>query len=708
MFEPDRIRNIGIVAHIDAGKTTVSERLLYFSGVQSRMGEVHEGSATMDWMPEERRRGITITAAATTLPWADHRIHLIDTPGHVDFTVEVERCLRVLDGAVLVLSAVGRVQPQSEAVWRQARRFGVPTFVFVNQCDRIGADFMATVADVEARLEVEARPIHYPIGEGEDHRGIVDLVSGEAWEFDAAGRKSSVAIPTDVEDEVGVLREELVERLAEFDESVLEAHVAGGAVPVPSLWRALRRAVLTGEFQPVLCGAALRNVGMQPLLDAVVELLPGVGERDLPTALDIATGAERAIDPTPEAPLCALVFKLQASRHGPLAFARIYSGRLAPGSEVFAVRSGEWRTVTGIYSMHADSAEALEEAGPGDIVALAGVDGATTGETLCAEAPGLTLESQTFSEPVLTQLVEPLVEADRARIAEALAALDAEDPTLRVAEDRDTGQWSLSGMGELHLEVVETRLRDEFAVQARFGRPGVAFREAVVTSARGAASVDRDVGGTVLQGSLELELGPDPGSGRFLIEWAGAALEGLGGSPGHEGADPALEAREGATARTAGKGVRAAVEAALLRASLFGPRFGFPLIHTRARITTASGRNSVEAEQALDQCASIALREAMGGATVELLEPLVEIEVSVPSAHAGAVLALLQKQRSKIGELTTEGSWQTIRGRARLSALEGFSTELRSITQGRGQFALRPAGFRTVEDDELEGLGLAW
>ncbi len=686
MSDFELIRNIGIVAHIDAGKTTVSERLLYFSGVETRMGEVHEGSATMDWMPEERRRGITITSAATTLPWRDHRINLIDTPGHVDFTVEVERCLRVLDGAVLVLSAVGRVQPQSEAVWRQARRFGVPTFTFVNQCDRVGADFMATVADMERRLEVEARPVQYPIGEGARHRGLVDLVSGRAWEFAADGTQSEVAVPAEIEDEVGVLREELLERLAELDEELLEALVQSSDPPEGLVRAALRRATLARAFQPVLCGAALRNVGMQPLLDAVVDLLPSVLDREPPLVLDLASGEERALQPDADAALCALVFKLQASRRGMLAFTRVYSGTLRSGAELFDPRSGEGCRVGGLFRMHADSADPVLQAGPGEIVALVGCDSATTGDTLCDAAPGVALESQTFSEPVLAQTVEPAVEAERERIAAALAELAAEDPTLRVAEDPDTGQWTLSGMGELHLEVVEGRLRDEYGVRARFGRPGVAFREAVVTSARGASEVERELGDSVLRGALELELAPDPGSGRFLVEWALPHAD-------REALRP---------------GLRAAVEGALERAALFGPRFGYPLIHTRARITRAAGQGGAEAEQALDQCASIALREAMLGATVELLEPLVEIEVSLPADHAGAVLALLQRQRTRIGELTTEGSWQTIRGRARLSALEGFSTELRSITQGRGRFGLRPAGFRTVEPEDLASLGLAW
>ncbi|MEO0651354.1 MAG: GTP-binding protein [Planctomycetota bacterium] len=686
VFDPARTRNIGIVAHIDAGKTTVSERLLFFSGVEPRMGEVHEGSATMDWMAEERRRGITITSAATTLPWSGHQVNLIDTPGHVDFTVEVERCLRVLDGAVLVLSAVSRVQPQSEAVWRQARQFGVPTFVFVNQCDRVGADFMATIADVESRLEVEARPIQYPIGEGEAHRGLVDLVTLEAWEYGRLGEPRAVAVPAEIEDEVGVLREELVERLAELDEAVLEAHVAGREPDPGTLRAALRRATHEGRFQPVLCGAALRNVGMQPLLDAVVNLLPSVADAQPPEALDLASGDPRPLPPDPDAPVCALVFKLQTSRRGMLAFTRVYTGTLRPGVRLLDTRSGEWLEIAGVFRMHADSPEPVDSAGPGDIVALAGMDGASTGDSLCGEAPGLALETQAFSEPVLTQIVEPVLEAERGAVAAALLELAAEDPTLRVVEDRDTGQWLLSGMGELHLEVVEGRLREEFGVRARFGRPSVAFREAVVTTARGEASVEREIGDSVLTGELQLELSPDPGSGRFAVEW-----------------EEPTDVEQGLP-----RNLRAAVEGALARAALFGPRFGFPLIHTRARVLWAEGRGGAEGEQALDQCASIALREAMLGAGVELLEPLVKIEVSMPADHAGAVLALLQRQRTRIGELTTEGSWQTVRGRARLSALEGFSTELRSITQGRGRFGLRPAGFRAVQPEELAGLGLAW
>jgi elongation factor G len=681
-MNPSRLRNIGIVAHIDAGKTTVSERLLYFSGVETRMGEVHEGTAVMDWMPEERRRGITITAAATTLPWRGHSINLIDTPGHVDFTVEVERCLRVLDGAVLVLSAIGGVQAQSEAVWRQARRFGVPTFTFVNQCDREGADFLRAVAELESRLEIEARPIQYPLGSGREFRGLVDLVTRCAYEFDLRGVPRAVPLPPEVHDEAEVLRQELVERLAELDEAVLEEVAAGRDPSAPVLLAALRRATLARAFQPVLCGAALRNVGMQLLLDAVVDLLPAPGDRSPALAVDLASGQSLAVEPDPAAPTCALVFKIHPTRGGPLAVCRVYSGRLRTGQSLYVPRLGEGFTVRRLFRLHADATNEVEVAGPGEIVALEGCGPVVTGDTICDAAPGLALEPQLFSEPVVTQVLEPQRSADRPAIARALVLLAQEDPTLRVREDEETGQWQLSGMGELHLEVLANRLRDEFRVEARFGPTQVAYREAVLTGARGAATVERELQDRWFVGRLELDLEPDPSSGRFEVTWA----------PGLELA-PRL---------------REAVEGALRRASLIGPRFGYPLIHTQVHVRSADSPGGAGAELALDQCASIALREAMQGVNVELLEPMVDLEVTTPAEHAGAVLALLQRQKTRIAELLTEGAWQTIRGRGRLSALQGFATDLRSLSQGRAGFQLRPAGFRIVPSEELASRGFAW
>ncbi|QDU68841.1 elongation factor G [Engelhardtia mirabilis] len=683
MVELSALRNIGIVAHIDAGKTTVSERLLYFSGVEARFGEVHEGSTVLDWMPEERRRGITITAAATCLPWRDHLLNLIDTPGHVDFTVEVERCLRVLDGAVLVLSAIGGVQAQSEAVWRQARRFGVPTITLVNQCDRPGADYLVAVADLEARLEVEALPVHYPLGEGPDLRGVVDLLDLTAWVYDAQGRESRIELPPEVADEAGVLHAELVERLAEMDEAVLDDLAADRRPDRATLVAAVRRATLAGELQPVLCGAALRNIGMQRLLDAVVEFLPGPDDREPPRAEFLSDGSPHLVPPDPLADVCALVFKVQSLDGGPpLLFVRVYAGIIERGARLWIPRLATHLPVEALYRLHADSTHEVYAAGPGEIVALPDTVGATTGDTLCGTAPGLVLESQTFSEPVLTAIVEPEREIDRAVLADSLARLGREDPTLRVLVDAETGQYQVSGMGELHLEVVENRLREQFGIKARFGVPSVAYREAVLTSARGRAEVEREAGARRLKGLLEIELAPDPTSGRLTIDWA----------PGVE-----LAAH-----------LRESVEANLRRLAQVGPRFGFPLIDSRMRILVARAELADGAEHALGQCASIAAREAMQGVSVELLEPMVDLEVRTPANYAGSALALMKSQRASIGESVGEGTWQVISGRARLAAMSGFSTELRSLSQGRAQFSLKPAGFRPVPASELEALGLSW
>ena len=526
------LRNIGIVAHIDAGKTTLSERILFYTGVERRMGEVHEGTAVMDWMEEERRRGITITAAATSVPWREHTINLIDTPGHVDFTVEVERCMRVLDGAVLVLSGVAGVQAQSETVWRQMQRNRVRSVVFVNQLDRPGADFLGAVKDLRERLGAPAIPIQFPIGSGRGFRSLVDLLGGEALTFaeeDQGRAPRPCDVPPELADEVGVLRSELIDTLGEEDETVLACVLEDREPSRDDLVAALRQAVLEGRVVPVLCGAALRNVGIQPLLDAVIDYLPSPIE--VPpvhaTPLDGGPPVERA--PRKDGPLCAQAFKLVADPNEDLLFTRIYSGTLRPGQKVFNPRVKRMERIARVLRMHADERRPLEGAGPGEIVALSGAKFSVTGDTLCGHDDAVLLERLRFADPVITRVVEPKATGDRDHLRQALERLAFEDPSFHVSEDDETGQWLIAGMGELHLEIKEHRLRDDFHLEVKVGKPRVAYREAPSKVARAESRVERVLGGHRIFGEVEVEVLPQPieeveeraaVDGGGVVEWA--------------------------------------------------------------------------------------------------------------------------------------------------------------------------------------------
>ena len=677
-----RLRNIGIIAHIDAGKTTLSERVLYFSGVERHVGEVHHGSAVMDWMPEERRRGITITAAATSLPWRGHRVNLIDTPGHVDFTVEVERCLRVLDGAVLVLSAVSGVQSQSETVWRHAQRYGVPTITFVNQCDRQGADFLAAVADLERRLEVRAAPVHYPLGEGPEYSGFVDLIEGCAVRLHELGPPRREPIPDEVRDEALVVRSDLIDILAELDERVLEC-VVEGREPEPELLRAaLRRATLASRLQPVLLGSALLHSGVHALLDGVVDYLPSPLDRGPVHALSPSGDRSTDLAPDPAGPLAALVFKVQRIGREELAFLRVVSGVLTTGDTVLVPRLGLEVEVGELLRLHADSGTQIERAPAGEIVAWRGESRLVTGDTLTSPAEPWVLERPVFSEPVLRQVLEPVRADDRTALGQALERIAREDPSLRVTEDPDTGQWILSGMGELHLEVVVGRLSEEFGLDVHCGSPSVAYREALMTTGRGGGRIERHIGDRVVRGELELELAPDPESGRFSVEWA---------------VDPPRSAA-----------LRDAIDKALERVAQVGPRFGFPLVHARARVAGLSAQPGPDSDLAYAQAATIALREAMQGASVELLEPVIQLVVTVPEALAPGVVADLAARRARILEQVSEQARRRVLARVPLARLEGYSSALRSLSQGRATCEMEPAGFQAVPEGELADRGLLW
>jgi elongation factor G len=675
------IRNLGIIAHIDAGKTTLSERLLFFSGVERRMGEVHQGSTVLDWMPEERRRGISITAAATLVPWRGQRLFLIDTPGHVDFTVEVERCLRVLDGAVLVISALSGVEAQSEAVFAQARRFRVPTIIFVNQCDREGASFLAAMAEIERRLEVRAVAIQYPLGEGQAFDGLVDLIEACAYRF-PEGKPRAEAIPESVRDEALVLRSDLIEALSDVDERILQQLVEGREPEPAAIRTALRSAVASSTLYPVLLGSALQNAGIQPLLDGIVDLLPSPLERGAIQALALPSGEPIRLNPDPAGPLCAFVFKVQRIGGRDLAFLRLYSGTLTRGSSVYLPRLDRCVVVGELLCVHADGGEGIESASAGEIAAWRGAEGCLTGDTICDPGQPLALERPEFSEPVLSITLEPLRSQDRVALGQALELLAREDPTLRLREDAETGLWLLSGMGELHLEIVQRRLEDEFRLGVRIGEPQVAYREAVLNTGRGTGLVERQIGEQAVYGQVEVEVLPEPGTGRCEIEWG--------------------------VAPPASAAARQGVEAALERVAQLGPRFGFPLVDARVRVLAIDSRVGRESEPAYAQAAVIALREALQGISIELHEPWMALEVYAPEAFAGGVLGELFSRGAKVTDQMQEGGLRRIRVRLPLAGLGGFSNALRSLTQGRAVHSAQPAGFAPVPPAELAQRGLIW
>ena len=675
------LRNFGVAAHIDAGKTTVSERMLYHAGVEHRVGAVDEGTSVMDWMAEERERGITITSAATRLPWKDAELNLIDTPGHVDFTVEVERCMRVLDGAVLVLDAVVGVQAQSETVWRQIERYHVPTIAFVNKCDRLGADYLAAVASLEVRLGAPGVPVQFPVYEGQDVVALVDLVSLQAWDVRDGDRPLPVEVPESARDEVGVLRSDLLDRLADGDDELMALVLDDQEPTAEQLRSALRAAVLERRLVPALCGAALRNVGVQLLLDAVVDYLPSPLDVPPVTAHATRDDAEVELGPDPEGPLCALAFKLHAGPHGDLTFVRIYSGSVTPGMNVYNSRSRSRERVARVLRIHADARQSLERAEAGDIVAFTGLKHTGPGDTLCSEGAPITLEGLSFPEPVIQLVIEPESAEERERLGQALERLAHEDPTFHVRED-ESGQWVVGGMGELHLEVARHRLESEFKLHPRVGQPRVAYRELVTAAGSGKGEVDRPLGGKEAFAAVALEVAPDP-----------------------EAVAPSVEFGPGCQLP---EGFRKAVSDALVLEAQVGPRFGYPLAGASVRLVEARSREGAESEAAYVQAAVAALRQAMPTDGVSLEEPVMRFEIHSPGEFASGIIADLNSRRAELSEVQAEGEATQIRGSVPLSAMFGYSTTIRSLSQGRAGFSMLPAGFRAVPEDELAARGLTW
>ncbi|HLC25910.1 MAG TPA: elongation factor G [bacterium] len=662
------VRNIGIIAHIDAGKTTTTERVLYYTGKSHKMGEVHEGSATMDWMAQEQERGITITSAATTCFWKDHRINIIDTPGHVDFTVEVERSLRVLDGAVGIFCAVGGVEPQSETVWRQADKYGVPRIAFINKMDRPGADFFRCVELIRERLGTVPLPIQIPMGSEDNFQGMVDLIGQKAifYDKDTLGAQFRVEeIPDGIRTEAAEAREKMLETLADVDEVLMDKYLNEGNFSVAEVEAAIRKGTLGQKIVPVLCGAAFKNKGVQLLLDAIVKFLPS--PLDVPAVQGPPKVGSEQVEmrsASDEAPLAALAFKIMTDPYvGQLAFLRIYSGVLRAGSYIYNSSKDIRERVSRLLLMHANKREEIEEARAGDIVAALGLKKTGTGDTICLEDHPIVLESMQFPEPVISVAIEPKTKADQERMGASLAKLAQEDPTFLVSSDSDTGQTLISGMGELHLEVLVDRLMREFRVEANVSRPQVAYKETIRGSAEARGRYVRQTGGRGQYGDVHLRVEPlERGAGfEFVVAIVGDAIP-----------------REFFSAVE--HGVREAMEGGVLA--------NCPMVDVRATLFDGSYHDVDSSELAFKIAGSLAFKEAVKKAGIILLEPIMRVEVVVPSEYMGDVLGDISSRRGKIEELRSRAGAEVITVKAPLGEMFGYATGLRSSTQGRGTFTM--------------------
>ncbi|OLC30207.1 MAG: translation elongation factor G [Armatimonadetes bacterium 13_1_40CM_64_14] len=673
-LELAKIRNIGIVAHIDAGKTTTTERILFYTGRVHRIGEVDEGSATMDWMVQERERGITITSAATTCFWRDHRINIIDTPGHVDFTVEVERSLRVLDGAVVVLSAVEGVQPQSETVWRQADRYRVPRILYVNKMDRTGADFLRTVRMVRERLGATAVPVQLPVGAEDAFQGVVDLIRMKSILYldDLGTRSDETEIPAAMRQLAEEWRQKLVDAVAEMDDELTAKYINGRALSEEEIRRGLRLGTISAKLVPVLAGSSFRNKGVQPLLDAVVDYLPSPVDMPAIQAVHPDTKAPVLRRPDPVEPFCALAFKIVTDPYvGKLTYFRVYSGTLKAGSYVYNANKGKKERVSRILQMHANHREDIPEATAGNVVAAVGLKDTTTGDTLCDQDHPLVLESMQFPEPVIAVAVEPKTKADEDKLATALAKLAEEDPTFKVRFDHETGQTLIAGMGELHLEIIVDRMLREFGVQANVGRPQVAYKETVRQSAEAEGRYIRQTGGRGQYGHVEIILEPLPrGTG---IEFED---EIKGGDIPREFIPP-VEA-----------GIREAAESGVLA--------GYPVVDFRTRLIDGSYHDVDSSEMAFKIAGSMAFKEAMAKAKPVLLEPVMKVEVLTPEAYMGDVIGDLNARRGRIESIEQQGAVRIIRALVPLAEMFGYATALRSNTQGRATHTMEPSHYEEV------------
>jgi elongation factor G len=662
----DRVRNIGIMAHIDAGKTTTTERILFYTGINYKIGEVHEGAATMDWMAQEQERGITITSAATTAFWRDYRINIIDTPGHVDFTVEVERSLRVLDGAVAVFDSVAGVQPQSETVWRQADKYKVPRIAFINKMDRTGANFFAAVQSMRDRLGANPVPVQIPIGSEENFTGVVDLVEMQAVVYkDELGKEFDVVeIPAELVEQAQEYHHQLIDAISHFDDEVLAAYIeAESSVTPEMIRRAVRAGTLADEITPVLLGSAFKNKGVQLLLDAVVDYLPSPLDVPPVQGTDPKSGGEEQRPADPKAPFSALAFKVMSDPYvGKLTYFRVYSGTLKAGDRVLNTITGRTERIGRILQMHANHREEREEIMAGEIAAGVGLKSTTTGDTLAADSAPIVLESMTFPDPVISVAVEPKSKADQDKLSTGLARLAEEDPTFRVETDEETGQTLISGMGELHLEIIVDRLKREFNVDANVGRPQVAYRETISKPAeRIQGKFVRQTGGSGQYGDVIINLDPqEPGSGyEFVDKIVGGKIP---------------------------KEYISAVDAGIQEAMGSGILAGYPVVDIKVELVDGSYHEVDSSERAFKIAGSMAFKEAMKRAKPQLLEPVMLVEVTTPEEYLGDVMGNLNSRRGRVEGMEPVGNAQVIRSIVPLAEMFGYATDIRSMSQGRATF----------------------
>jgi len=684
-FPLEKTRNIGIMAHIDAGKTTTTERILYYTGRTHKMGEVHEGAAVMDWMEQEQERGITITSAATACEWKDHRINIIDTPGHVDFTVEVERSLRVLDGAIAVFDAVAGVEPQSETVWRQADKYGVPRFAYINKMDRTGADFFYSVQTMKDRLGANALPIQLPIGAEEDFKGVVDLVKmkGLIWTDELGAAYEEIEVPEELQGQADEYRTALIEACADYDEDLMEAFLGEEDIPEEKLRASLHKACLSTEVTPVLCGTSFKNKGVQPLLDSIVELLPSPLEVPPVTGV-VAAGKGQSEDTEDErpaddgAPFAALAFKVMSDPYvGKLTYFRVYSGKLEKGGRVLNVKTGKTERIGRLLMMHANSREEIDECYSGDICAGVGLKETGTGDTLAAPDAPIALESIEFPETVIAVAIEPKTKADQEKMGNALARLGEEDPTFRIETDEETGQTLIHGMGELHLEVIVDRMLREFKVEANVGKPQVAYRETIRKRVEKVeARFVRQTGGRGQFGHVVINVEPAPGEGfEFENKIKGGVIPGEYIGPAEQGMREALE-----------NGVKA----------------GYPLVDVKVELVDGSYHDVDSSEMAFKIAGSMAIQEGARKANPVLLEPVMAVEVVTPEDFLGDVIGDLSRRRGKVQGQEQRGNALAVQAFVPLGEMFGYATDLRSSTQGRATYTMQFERYEEVPSNIAE------
>jgi elongation factor G len=683
----DRIRNIGIIAHIDAGKTTTTERMLFYTGKTYKIGEVDEGTATMDWMVQEQERGITITAACTTCNWRDFRINIIDTPGHVDFTVEVERSLKVLDGAIVIFCGVGGVEPQSETVWRQADRYNVPRIAFVNKLDRIGSDFFNTIEQMRKKLGANAAAIQIPFGHEDDFNGIIDLIERKLFVYKDESPKEleSQEVPAHILGEVDKYRNVLLEKLAEVDEKTMNLFIQDKNITATEIHETIRKKVIENKFVPVLCGAALRNKGIQPLLDAICNYLPSPVDLPPIKGMEPETGEYEEILPSDEAPFCALCFKIAVDPHvGKINYLRVYSGALTTGSYIYNASRRTKERITKLMLMHANHQEIVETISTGDIAAAVGLRDTQTGDTLCDESNPILIESMRFPEPVIQQAVEPKTKQDQEKLSLALHKLEEEDPSFRVTYNQETGQTIICGMGQLHLEIVIDRILREFNVEAQIGLPQVAYRETITKKVVSTGRFIQQTGGRGQYGRVVVEMKPQE------VRGTGITFE--------------SKIKSGAIPRE----FIPAVKVGILGAAKSGVLAGYPVTDTSVILIDGSYHEVDSSEMAFQMAGAIAFNEGLKKANSVLLEPVMDMEIVVPEEYMGQVIGDLNARRAKITSLSVRGNVRTIRTYIPLAEVFNYATILRSLTQGRASYTMEPSFYTEVPSHIAEKIVLGF